>query len=223
LIWAGLLKRIYKNVPLKESPVYPFQVTPKPLVWTAVFLVVIAFAIRNNDRRPFQPTPPGAASEQTGRRQEPDRARDRYEPQLRWLPVIVVGSLVVGIVGAMGLIALRRQRELLHSVPTQATLAEVLGETLDDLRRERDPRKAVIGAYTRMVDTLAARGVPKRESEAPLEYLERILGVVSGHSARRLTRLFARARYSTHDIDERMKEQAIEALTGLRAELETGR
>jgi hypothetical protein len=36
---------------------------------------------------------------------------------------------------------------------------------------------------------------------------------------RRLTRLFARARYSPHEIDLQMKEDAIDALTGLRAEL----
>jgi hypothetical protein len=98
----------------------------------------------------------------------------------------------------------------------------VLGETLDDLLRERDPRKAVIGAYVRMERTLAARGFPRRESEAPLEYLARILGIVggSGHSARRLTRLFERARFSPHEIDEKMRDDAIQSLIGLRAELE---
>ena len=101
----------------------------------------------------------------------------------------------------------------------------MLDETLDDLRNEEDPRKAVIGAYANMERTLAARGVPRRESEAPAEYLTRILDVVSasGHSVRRLTRLFSRARYSPHEIDAEMKEEAIDALTGLRAELQAAR
>ncbi len=58
--------------------------------------------------------------------------------------------------------------------------------------------------------------------EAPLEYLGRILGIVEGsaHSARRLTRLFERARFSPHEIDQKMKDDAIESLVGLRAQLE---
>ena len=79
----------------------------------------------------------------------------------------------------------------------------------------------MIGAYARMERTLAARGFPREESEAPDEYLARILAVVgaSGHSVRRLTRLFERARFSEHEIDPGMKEDAIDSLSGLRAEL----
>jgi hypothetical protein len=136
--------------------------------------------------------------------------------------VFVVGGLVLGLGGAMVALSVRRQKELLAATPIRETLAEVLDETLDDLRNEPDPRKAVIGAYAKMERTLAARGVPRSESEAPEEYLARILDVVgaSGHSVRRLTRLFARARYSPHEIDQQMKEDAIDALTGLRAELQ---
>jgi hypothetical protein len=36
---------------------------------------------------------------------------------------------------------------------------------------------------------------------------------------RRLTGLFERARFSPHEIDARMKNEAIDALSGLRAEL----
>jgi hypothetical protein len=60
---------------------------------------------------------------------------------------------------------------------------------------------------------------------APLEYLARVLSSVqaSAHSVRKLTQLFQRARFSTHEIDPSMKEDAIEALSGLQAELEVGR
>ena len=54
-------------------------------------------------------------------------------------------------------------------------LADVLDETLDDLRAERDPRRAVIAAYARMERALAAYGFPRDAAEAPDEYLERIL------------------------------------------------
>jgi len=155
----------------------------------------------------------------------PLRESEPYQPQFRWLPVFVVGSLIVGIGAAMAVFAVRRRRELNRDTPIVIALSDVLAETLDDLRGEMDPRKAVIRAYSRMERTLAALGLPRRESEAPQEYLTRVLDAVqaSAHSARRLTQLFQRARFSTHEIDAEMKEDAIEALSGLRAELEVSR
>jgi hypothetical protein len=46
---------------------------------------------------------------------------------------------------------------------------------------------------------------------------------VSAYSVRRLTQLFERAKFSPHDVDSGMKDDAIEALAGLRAELEDRR
>ncbi len=153
------------------------------------------------------------------------RAREGYEPRFQWVPVFVVGSLILGIGGAMAVFAVRRKREELQDAPVVVALSELLAETLDDLRREADPRRAVIRAYAKMEETMAAKGLPRRETEAPLEYLQRVLDAVqaSGHSVRGLTQLFQRARFSTHEIDARMKDDAIDALSGLRAELEAAR
>jgi hypothetical protein len=150
---------------------------------------------------------------------------ESYQPQFRWLPTVVGGSLLLGIGGAMAVSSLRRRRGLLLDAPIALALSDVLAESLDDLRDEPDPRKAVIRTYARMEQTLAARGLPRRETEAPLEYLTRVLDAVqaSSHSIRRLTQLFERARFSTHEIDPGMKEDAIAALSGLRAELEVSR
>ena len=146
----------------------------------------------------------------------------QYQAQFRWLPLVILGSLVVAFGGAAGYVAYRRRHGTLPEGPTPAEVSAVLTETLDDLYREPDPRKAVIAAYAKMERSLAVRGMPREPSEAPLEYLERILDYVqaSSHSVRRLTKLFGRARFSPHEIDARMKDDAIEALTGLRAELE---
>jgi hypothetical protein len=223
IVWASLMSRIYKDVPLKTTKVLPMNVTPRPLVQVAIIIGVIAFFVRFHPFGNNQQGSPNTQPVPTAGKKADDQQRE-YEPQFRWLPMIVVGSLILGIGGAMAVMAARRQRELLAATPIQETLAEVLDETIDDLRREEDPRKAVIGAYANMERTLAARGVPRRKSEAPAEYLARILDVVSasGHSVRRLTRLFSRARYSPHEIDAQMKEEAIDALTGLRAELQAG-
>jgi Domain of unknown function (DUF4129) len=221
IFWAGFLRRAYADVPLKKSPLFPGQVVPKPLVTVALVFVALFIFVRW-----WQPThnllPGGAGAGGKSRTQKGQAGHKPYEPHFQWFPVFVIGSLVVGLGGAMAFFALRRRGEELERAPVRETLAAVLSETLDDLRRERDPRKAVIGAYVKMERTLAARGFPRRESEAPLEYLGRILGIVegSGHSARRLTRLFERARFSPHEIDQKMKDDAIESLVGLRAQLE---
>jgi hypothetical protein len=78
-----------------------------------------------------------------------------------------------------------------------------------------------------MEQTFAVHGVPREKADTPLEYLARVLeGLsVSTSSARGLTELYERAKFSPHAIDETMKDDAIEALAGLRADLEqtTGR
>jgi hypothetical protein len=220
IFWAAFLKRAYKDVPLMKTSGYPLSVAPRPFAYIVVFFIVLAIGVhwghRNNSGG-------GAGTPSAGIPSNADSAKGRkpYDPHFQWLPIAILGSMVIGIGGSMFLLTLRRRREEDDPDAMRVTVAEVLEETLDDLIREPDPRKAVIVAYGRMERTLAARGFPRDEHEAPGEYLERILDVVgaSGHSVRRITKLFERARFSEHDIDQAMKDDAIESLTGLRAEL----
>jgi len=145
----------------------------------------------------------------------------------QWLPALVLGSIVLAFgVAAVGSVMYRRRygAELDEAASLAAALDAVLADTLDDLRAERDPRRAVIRAYARMEQTFAAYGVPRRRSEAPVEYLTRVLESISigSHSVRRLTDLYERAKFSDHEIGSQMKDDAIETLAGLRAELEHG-
>src|SRR3954447_17164362 len=219
IFWAAFMKRAYKDVPLATSPAWPFQVAPKPFAWVTAFFIVLAIAViwghRSNSSLQGGGGGGGAPPSGATAKGQP------YEPHFQWLPLAILGSMVIGIGGSMFLLTLRRRREEDDPDAMRVTVAEVLEETLDDLIREPDPRKAVIVAYGRMERTLAARGLPRDEHEAPGEYLERILDAVgaSGHSVRRLTKLFERARFSEHDIDQAMKDDAIQSLTGLRAEL----
>jgi uncharacterized membrane protein YedE/YeeE len=202
---------------------------PRNLVVTGLVLVAVLAIVHQGLRLNWLNRDDPAQQAKVGKvepgkeKKEPPAVRP-YQPQFRWVPLFVVGSLIVGIGGAMAIFAVRRRRALVRDLPIREALSDVLAETLDDLRGERDPRQAVIRAYSRMERTLAARGLPRREAEAPLEYLGRVLDAVqaSAHSVRRLTQLFQRARFSTHEIDTGMKEDAIEALSGLRAELEVG-
>ncbi len=160
---------------------------------------------------------------------KPQQGKHRSQPvaqtHFQWLPAIVVGSLLLGfgVTAAVSLAWRRRHGDAWDEEAAMlAALDEVLADTLDDLRAERDPRKAVIRTYARMEQTFAAYGVPRLESEAPLEYVARVLDrlSVSVYSARRVTQLFSRAKFSEHQIDAGMKDEAIDALAGLRAELE---
>src|SRR5205807_5827058 len=93
--------------------------------------------------------------------------------------------------------------------------------SLDDLRADPDLRRAIMAAYARMEPGLAAAGVPRRPAEAPLEYLERTLLALdtSQTSVRRLTDLFEWAKFSHHEPEPSMRDEAVEALIAVRDEL----
>jgi hypothetical protein len=170
-------------------------------------------------------TVPAKSAPKKAKRPEPAPV---HRAHFQWLPVLVLGSVVLGLVVSIGAAAVLRRREG-EAVDEEAALAAalkgVLADSLDDLRAECDPRRAVIRTYARMEETFAAYGVPRDESEAPFEYLARVLDSmrVSAYSVRRLTQLFERAKFSPHEVDSAMKDDAIEALAGLRAELEDRR
>ncbi len=149
-------------------------------------------------------------------------ASRRYEPQFSWGPVALVVALVLVAVVALYL-SHRARRRMLDplSASLLPALADVLDETLDDLRAEQDPRRAVIAAYARMERALAAYGLPRNPSEAPDEYLQRIFADldVSRLATSRLTALFSWAKFSGHDVAPEMKQEAIEALEAVREEL----
>jgi hypothetical protein len=148
---------------------------------------------------------------------------DTYHAQFAVKPVLVVLALVLIAIVAF-LLSERSRRRRLEQVPEPLlpALTDVLDETLDDLRAETDPRRAVIAAYARMERALAAYGLPRSPSEAPDEYLLRIFAdlEVSRRATSRLTALFTWAKFSGHDVAPEMKQEAIEALEAVRAELQ---
>jgi len=138
-----------------------------------------------------------------------------------WLVVgLVFGAALIGFAILAAVIVRPRGRSL-PELEARKVLEQMLDDTLEDLRREPDPRRAVIAAYARMEGSLGAYGLPRRPWEAPLEYLARVLTELtgSGSAARRLTRLFERAKFSEHSIDAAMKEDAIEAVGAVREDL----
>jgi hypothetical protein len=168
------------------------------------------------------------AQQARGTGQAGDRLRPRPVPartaHFEWpLALAIGGFLVLG--GALVYVRGRRPSSRLADDETlEAALAAAVETTIDDLRQERDPRRAVIAAYAQMERTLARHGLRRNRAEAPLEYLARVLrGLEVRESAvRTLTALFEYAKFSPHEIDAAMKEDAIGALVAMRADLERG-
>ncbi len=125
------------------------------------------------------------------------------------LTLVVLGTAVV--------MALRRRRSSEEPVAENAPVIQALDESLDDLRRERDVRRAIVACYARMERALASSGRGRGAHETPLEFLRRVLERVAHEPGQVLTELFERARFSVEPMGETEKQSAIAALEALRA------
>lgn len=139
-----------------------------------------------------------------------------------WPVVVGLGGLV--LLGGMW-VYIRNRRPLAplwEEQGLEADMVSAIETTIDDLRGEKDARRAVIAAYALMERTLARHGLARQRSEAPLEYLANILrGLHVRESAVvGLTQLFEYAKFSGHEVDAAMKEDAIDALIAIRDDLQ---
>jgi hypothetical protein len=139
-----------------------------------------------------------------------------------WPLVAGIGGLV--LIGGVWMYVRSRRRlpPLFEERGLEADMVTAIESTIDDLRSEKDARRAVIASYAVMERTLARHGLARHRSEAPLEYLASILrGLHVRESAVvSLTRLFEFAKFSGHEVDAAMKEEAIEALIAIRDDLQ---
>jgi Domain of unknown function (DUF4129) len=186
--------------------------------------LLLAYLISTNTfinrlHRAIQQTHPAQA--QPGQpRPTPTPPQDLRDARIRWDEVAIV-LIVVGGIGVYLLLSRPERRALRGVRRTRRALADALDESLDDLRRDPDVRRAIIAAYARMERALAYAGLPRAPSEAPYEYLERSLVELdaSADAARRLTDLFERAKFSQHEPAESMRDEAIDALVAVRDEV----
>ena len=141
-------------------------------------------------------------------------------PGFKWPEVFVIVGLFV-FVAAIGAAIRARRRPATRLESAPEVLAAALDESLDDLRADPDLRRAIVAAYARMERALAAAGIPRHPPEAPLEYLERALLALdaSAGAVRRLTELFEWARFSHHEPEPSMRDDAVDALVAVRDEL----
>jgi hypothetical protein len=136
-------------------------------------------------------------------------------------------TIALAIVAGLGLVIVvvaLRWRVLdeptgLGAFDRRAAVVEAVDLSLDALRGEPDPRRAVIAAYGAMERSLSGAGFGRRRSEAPLEYLRRVIAAPThaGDEMRTITLLFTHAKFSDHAVEESMRTRAIEALGRIRA------
>jgi heme/copper-type cytochrome/quinol oxidase subunit 2 len=150
---------------------------------------------------------------------------------LSWWEVLI--AVVLAVVAFVAILRAFRAHRAPVSTPDEepevlrqtSALASAVGAGLRDARLEPDPRRAVITAYATMERMLAAQGWPRREVEAPLEYMTRLFAErnVRADALATLTELFELSRFSHHAISPATKERAIGALTIIDQELRAAR
>jgi len=199
--------------------------TARSLAFVLLLAALIAYVGRHVDlQRLLHPngsrttttlTNPAAGGKNAHRRLSPAARHVRF----RWDELAIVLAVLI----ALGAAAYMTRSRLLPASRRGAPeeLAAALDESIDDLRIEPDLRRAIVAAYARMETALAAAGIPRDQAEAPLEYMERALLALdtSAPAVRRLTDLFALARFSQHEPDPPMRDEAIDALVAVRDEL----
>ncbi len=190
------------------------------LAAVCVLLAVGLFTLRRREQPPEQPAPPPAAGPVASTTTDSDRGPP-------W-PVLALGAVVVGALAWAAWSARRRippPAPPADDAPDLAGQRQAAGEafaaSLADLEGEPDPRRAIIAAYARLLDGLAACGLPRRAAEAPEEHLRRSLETlqVPPSALRTLVGLFAEARFSTHELTNVHKQAAIDAFRAARDDL----
>ena len=173
--------------------------------------------------RPSRPSQPVETGELPSGRQGHDAASAAHHVlHFRWDELAVVLG-VLGVLGGVVAIVAAKSRERperRHEIAPEL-LAAALDDSLDDLRADPDLRRAIVAAYARMEKALGAAGIPRIPSETPLEYVERALVSLdtSSEAVRRLTDLFEWARFSQHEPEPSMRDDAVDALSAVRDEL----
>lgn len=161
----------------------------------------------------------------------------------RWILWTALVVLILAVLAAVGYVlwtvlggALRRTTRAVPVGRTRRTAEGTAREVvaaldaglveLDD--RDTDPRTAVIACWVRLEEAAEDAGVPRLAGDTPTDLVSRLLrgdpaaGVPAIASADVLdgfAHVYREARYATHTVDERMRDQARAALRRLRGEL----
>jgi hypothetical protein len=202
-----------------RSPWGRLAVRVAPYVLLALIVLLTLLFAREVDRRfPRGEPPRDGGAEGGGPPSNPSLAPP--PDAAGWVLAAAGGLVLLALTAATAVPAARRRlaEGRVDEVMESERYARVLDESIDDLRAEPDPRRAVIAAYARMERGLAGRGHGRHAFETPLEYLARVLSEVGADpkGVGRLTALFERAKFSQHPVGQDDKDEAIDCLVAIR-------
>lgn len=141
-------------------------------------------------------------------------------PVLTWSIAAIATLVAAGGVGLLLWLFLGHRLGRSHGGAAEPApfLAEAIDESLDDLRRERDARAAIVKCYRRFEQAMARARVPRQPWETPVEYMHAALTrlALPGPAVQALTDLFEIARFSDHPVGAAEHEAAWTCLTEIR-------
>ena len=190
-----------------------------------MFLIVIVALVGVRQILEYERRPPNAEGADVAVPQQLPPGKPVPEPELGRSPRVVwplaigIGGLIAAAIVIAVILERRRRADALTPEQLQE-LRAALDEAIEDLRRDPDPRRAVVAAYARMEQALSVYGLPRKPAEAPYEYLRRVGRELEAEEpVAALTELFEVAKFSEHSVDETMRGRAIDALTDVRREV----
>jgi hypothetical protein len=107
--------------------------------------------------------------------------------------------------------------------PAPAPLDALVAESVEDLRAEPDPRRAIVRCYARFERAAAESGLARKPWLTPMEFMRETLArlPVPRAAVPTLTGLFELARFSHHALGPRERDRALEALHEISAAIQT--
>jgi hypothetical protein len=187
-----------------------------------VVLLAVAFWFLLEQADLAQPSPSATTTGDAGVLPSPDPPPSA-PPAFDWFLFGLIASIAVVL--PLSLVARHRLRVAdpeREASDVPESVVRALGDSIDQIERDPDPRRAIIRAYAQMEHAFDDAGIPRRPYEAPFEYLGRALrGLrVSPPAAGRLAALFERARFSQHVVGAETKHEAIGALREVEREMQ---
>ena len=185
------------------------------LVSLAIQIVIVVYVVDLLRTRGFG-TNDGQLDPPTGL--DPNGLGTSRDSASLMIALVIVTILAVVALGLAFRWRLRDAADRDQTLDRRARTEQAVEVGLDALRRDPDPRRAIIAAYAAMERSLSHAGLGRKPWEAPIEYLRRVLAGALGAPAdvQTMTHLFEVAKFSRHPVDESMRTSAIGALERIR-------
>lgn len=200
-------------------------------------------SIARDDRAPAEPRDEDAPSAAEGDNEEAverdqleENDRDDATPTSllsgRLAALVLLAALIALVIGLIARlrVSLRRRRlsgdrlrpTLLPSPQpdpdedTDEVLAEALGGALDDLTHG-SARNSIVAAWLRLEQASESEWFERNPADTPSEFVERVLSsyTLDGEVIGRLAGLYREARFSSHPITDRQRDEAAACLATL--------